>query len=154
MDFEQKYQKDPGMNRVKMVKSFRRISVREMFMRGHSRSEEILALNCLFLFTFNGLLLFSAFPFWSTHVCRWTVCSSCGSINLHSPMLVRDGLHVKLYNVAAFKKNIILLFLKKKYWRKCRLDYLLCFSEIQIVSAGFWTQQVVSGFVHIQSYTF
>ena len=37
-------------------------------MRGHSRSEEILALNCLFLFTFNGLLLFSAFPFWSTHV--------------------------------------------------------------------------------------
>ena len=28
-------------------------------------------------------------------------------------MLVRDGLHVKLYNVAAFKKNIILLFLKK-----------------------------------------
>ena len=51
-----------------MVKSLRRISVREMFMRGHSRSEEILALNCLFLFTFNGLLLFSAFPFWSTHV--------------------------------------------------------------------------------------
>ena len=39
-------------------------------------------------------------------------------------------------------------------WRKCRLDYLLCFSAIQIVSAGIWTQQVVSGFVHIQSYTF
>ena len=69
-------------------------------------------------------------------------------------MLVRDGLHVKLYNVAAFKKNIILLFLKKKYWRKCRLDQLLCFSAIKIVSAGIWTQQVVLGFVHIQSYTF